>query len=234
MCSSSVSPLAEIAQAAHRVGARVLVDGAQAVAHLPVDVHALGVDFYAFSAHKVFGPTGIGALYVRDEVMQAMPPWSGGPNAIEAFSFSDIRRAAPPGRFEAGVPNIAGALAMAEALDYVQSIGLATIAAHERELLAYAQERLRRIPGLRLVGTADEKVAIQSFVIDGQTPEEIRLRLARARVEVQAGRFLAQPLFERLGLAAVVRLSIAFYNTRADVDALVDALIDGDDRKLPR
>lgn len=224
----TVSPIAEIALAAHRVGARVLVDGAQAVAHLRVDMHALDVDFYAFSAHKAFGPTGIGVLYVREEVMQTMPPWSGGPKVVEAFSLAGTRHAAPPQRFEPGAPNVADALGMAAALEYMRAVGLDAIRSHERDLLAYAQDRLRRVPSLRLIGTAADKVAIQAFVIDGHAPEDIRMRLARAGVEVQAGQFSAQPLFERLGVAAALRMSIAFYNTREDIDALVAALVDRD------
>ena len=187
------------------------------------------MDFYAFSAHKAFGPTGIGALYIRRELMDAMPCWVGAANVVDELPEVDIRYAPAPGRFEAGTPDVAGALGLAAALEYLQAIGMEAIAAHERDLLAYARDRLLRLPGLRLIGNAVDKIAIQSFVLDGRRPEDVRARLAHAGIEVQAGRFSAQPLFECLGIAAAVRLSLAFYNTRADIDALIDALAETSD-----
>ena len=224
-------PVAEIAAAAHRVGARVLVDGAQAIAHLAVDVRALDADFYAFSAHKAFGPTGIGALYIRSDQIEELRCRDGASDRAGQTPSAEGCSAPTAGCLEAGTPDIAGALGMAAALEYMQSIGMDAIAAHERDLLAYAQERLARVNGLRLIGTAPDKVAIQSFTLDGREPEDVRARLARAGVEVQAGQFSARPLLGYLGVDAAVRVSIALYNTRADIDALVDALAANEDAR---
>ena len=195
----TVAPIKAIAAAAHGVGARVLVDGAQAVAHFPVDVNELGVGFYAFSAHKVFGPTGVGALFVKHDVMES----------------ADL---------ETGTPDIAGAAGFASALKMLRRLTLIEIARHERKLLDHLSDRLRRVPNLRLIGTTKNKVAIQSFVIDGIPPHVIKSALDLRNVEVQAGQFSALPVLSAFGLDAAVRVSLAFYNTRQDVDTFLDAL----------
>jgi cysteine desulfurase/selenocysteine lyase len=191
---------------------------------MPVDVQALDADWYALSGHKVFGPTGIGALYGKLDVLNAMAPWQGGGSMIRDVTFERTLYQAAPERFEAGTPNIADAAGLSAALDYVQRIGMETIAAYEQSLLAYATAELLRIPGLALIGTAAEKAAVLSFVIDGFTPEQIGVALDQEGIAVRAGHHCAQPILRRFGHEATVRASLAFYNTRADVDALVGAL----------
>ena len=220
----TITPAREMVELAHRRGARVLIDGAQAVSHMPVDVQALDADWYALSGHKVFGPTGIGALYGKLDVLNAMAPWQGGGSMIRDVTFERTLYQAAPERFEAGTPNIADAAGLSAALDYVQRIGMETIAAYEQSLLAYATAELLRIPGLALIGTAAEKAAVLSFVIDGFTPEQIGVALDQEGIAVRAGHHCAQPILRRFGHEATVRASLAFYNTRADVDALVGAL----------
>jgi cysteine desulfurase/selenocysteine lyase len=206
---------------AHERKVPVLVDGAQAVSHLPVDVRALDCDFYAFSGHKVFGPTGIGALYAKARYLEAMPPYQGGGDMIRTVTFGKTDFADIPARFEAGTPDIAGAVGLAAALEYVESAGREAIAAHEQDLLAYATERVRAIPGVRLYGTAREKAAILSFAIEGMHPHDVGTILDARGVAIRAGHHCAMPLMQRYGIPGTARASFALYNTRDDVDALV-------------
>ena len=220
----TVTPVAEMTELAHRRGARVLIDGAQAVSHLPVDVQALDCDWYAFSGHKIFAPTGIGALYGKAELLESMAPWQVGGNMIRDVTFERTLFALPPTRFEAGTGNIADAVGMGAALDYVERIGRENIAAHERELLAYATDGLSTVPGLRLFGTAPDKAAVLSFVLDGIDPGAVGEALNREGIAVRVGHHCAQPIVRRFGHESTVRASLALYNSRADVDALVEAL----------
>jgi len=220
----TLAPVREIAERAHAVGALVAVDGAQSVPHLPVDVGALGCDFFAFSGHKVFGPTGIGALWARRELLDAMPPWQGGGGMIASVRFEETTFAPSPGRFEAGTPNAADAAGLAAALDYVESVGRERIAAWEKELLVYAQEQMANVPGLRILGTAPGKASVISFVMEGVHAHDLGTILDTEGVAVRAGHHCAQPLMERFGLTATARASLALYNTREDVDALVRGL----------
>ncbi len=221
----TVTPAAEMTAIAHRHGARVLVDGAQAVSHMPVDVQALDCDFYVFSGHKVFGPTGIGAVYGKPEVLADMPAWQGGGNMIADVTFEKTVYQPPPSRFEAGTGNIADAVGLGAAIDYVQAIGMATIAAWEHRLLDYGTEALLGVPGLKLIGTAKEKAGVLSFVMDGCRTEDIGKALDREGIAVRSGHHCAQPILRRFGLEATVRPSLAFYNTCEDVDALVAVLL---------
>ncbi|AVT80266.1 family 2A encapsulin nanocompartment cargo protein cysteine desulfurase [Rhodopseudomonas palustris] len=220
----TVTPVAEMTALAHRHGAKVLVDGAQGVCHMPVDVQALDVDFYAFSGHKMFAPTGIGVLYGKADVLEAMPPWQGGGNMIADVTFEKTIFQGPPDRFEAGTGNIADAVGLGAAIDYLTRIGMANIAAHEHELLAYGTEHLLTVPGLKLIGTAREKAGILSFVLDGCRSEDVGKALDREGIAVRAGHHCAQPILRRFGLESTVRPSLALYNTHDDIDALVDAL----------
>ncbi len=217
----TVNPVARMIELAHAVGARVLVDGAQAVAHQPVDVQALGCDFYAFSGHKLYGPTGIGALYARSELLEAMPPWQGGGDMIRTVAFEGSTWAEPPQRFEAGTPNIAGAIGLAAAIDYVAAIGLQRIADHEHRLLEHATAAVERIPGLRLIGTAPEKAGILSFVVDGIHPHDLGTILDAEGVAIRAGHHCAMPVMTRFGIPGTARASFALYNDERDVEALV-------------
>jgi cysteine desulfurase / selenocysteine lyase len=220
----TVNPVAEVIEAAHHAGACVLVDGAQAVAHMPVDVMAIDADFYAFSGHKIFAPTGIGALYVRPEILEDMPPWQGGGNMIRDVRFERTAYREPPARFEAGTGNIADAVGLGAALDYVSQLGLSAITSYEHQLLEYATAEMSMVPGLRLVGTAPEKASVLTFVLDGYQPDDVGRALDRQGIAVRAGHHCAQPILRRFGLEAAVRPSLAMYNTRAEVDALVAAL----------
>lgn len=220
----TVNPVAALIRRAHAVGARVLVDGAQAVAHLAVDVRALGCDFYVFSGHKLYGPTGIGALYARHELLQAMPPWQGGGSMIETVSFERTTFADVPQRFEAGTPNIAGAVALGAAIDYVLAIGLERIAAHEHALLAQATAAVQALPGLRVIGTAADKASILSFVVEGIHPHDLGTILDADGVAIRAGHHCAMPLMTRFGIPGTARASFALYNSEADVAALVAGL----------
>ena len=220
----TVNPVAEMIAMAHAHDVPVLVDGAQAVAHAPVDVQALGCDFYAFSAHKIYGPSGIGALYGRRELLEAMPPWQGGGDMIRTVAFEGSTWAEPPYRFEAGTPHIAGAIGLAAALDYVAAVGLPAIAAYEQELLAYATAALGAVPGLRPIGTAPVKAAILSFVIDGVHAHDIGTVLDFEGVAVRAGHHCAMPVMTHYGVPATARASFGLYNTREEVDVLVRAL----------
>ncbi|NLD70791.1 MAG: cysteine desulfurase [Limnobacter sp.] len=220
----TVNPVREMVERAHAVGAIVLVDGAQAVAHQPVDVQALGCDFYAFSGHKLYGPTGTGALYGRRELLAAMPPWQGGGDMIRTVAFEGSTWADPPQRFEAGTPNIAGAVGLAAAIDYVRGIGLERIAAHEAALLAHATEALGAVPGVQLIGTAADKAGIVSFVVDGIHPHDLGTILDSEGVAIRAGHHCAMPVMTRFGIPGTARASFALYNGERDVAALVEAI----------
>jgi cysteine desulfurase/selenocysteine lyase len=220
----TINPVQHIARIAHQRGIPVLVDGAQAVAHMPVDVQALECDFYAFSGHKIFGPTGIGVLYGKASLLEAMPPYQGGGDMISSVTFERTLYNAVPYKFEAGTPNIAGAIGLAAALEYVETVGLDRIAAHERDLLAYGTDALSQIRGLRLTGTAPGKADILAFVLDGVHPHDVGTILDREGVAIRTGHHCCQPLMDRLGVPATARASLALYNTRGDIDALAAAL----------
>ncbi len=217
----TVNPVQEIVRLAHAAGALVLVDGAQAVAHQTVDVQALDCDFYAFSGHKLYGPTGIGALYVRASILADLPPWQGGGDMIRTVSFEGTTYADGPQRFEAGTPNIAGAVVMGTAIEYLQGVGLDRIAAHEAALLADATERMLELPGIRIVGTAPGKAGILSFLVDGIHPHDLGTILDTEGVAIRAGHHCAMPLMTRFGIPGTARASFALYNTGQDIDALV-------------
>jgi cysteine desulfurase/selenocysteine lyase len=220
----TITPIEGLVRMAHAQGAVVLVDGAQAVAHMPVDVQAIDCDFYVFSGHKIFGPTGIGVLYGRSTLLDAMPPYQGGGDMIRSVTFEGTTYNDVPYRFEAGTPNIAGAIGLADALDYVTEVGLTRIAAYERDLLAYGTDALAAVPGLRLTGTAVRKAGILSFVVDDIHPHDIGTILDQHGVAIRAGHHCCQPLMARLGVPATARASLAMYNTRDEIDALVKAL----------
>jgi cysteine desulfurase/selenocysteine lyase len=220
----TVNPLREIIERAHAVGALVLVDGAQAVAHHTVDVQALDCDFYVFSGHKLYGPTGIGALYGRKALLDAMPPWQGGGDMIHTVSFERSTYAETPQKFEAGTPNIAGAVGLEAAIAYVEDVGLDVIAAHEAALLRYAGHALGEVPGVRFIGQAAERAGIVSFVVDGIHPHDLGTILDMEGVAIRAGHHCAMPLMTRFGLPGTARASFALYNTTEDVDALVAGL----------
>lgn len=220
----TILPIGEMTHLAKRYGAQVLIDGAQSVAHIPVNVYDLGIDFFVFSGHKIFGPTGIGAVYAKYELQELMPPWQGGGNMIRNVTFEETTYSPPPGKFEAGTPNIADAVGLGAALDYVRRIGLPNIGKYEQQLLKYATERLSRINGLRLIGTAREKVAVLSFVLQNRRTEEIGKLLDLEGIAVRAGHHCAQPSLRRNGVEATVRPSLSFYNTFDEVDRLADAV----------
>ncbi len=220
----TITPVDEIVRLAHAQGALVLLDGAQSVVHGPVDVQALDVDFFAFSGHKLYGPSGIGVLYGKADILSAMPPYQGGGDMIRRVTFEKTEFADIPGRFEAGTPHIAGAYGLAAAIDYVTAIGMEAIAAHERDLLEYATGRLQEINSLRLIGTADHKAGIVSFELDGIHAHDIGTILDREGIAVRVGHHCAQPLMDHFGIAGTVRASFGLYNDKADIDALVQAL----------
>ena len=220
----TITPAREMVEIAHRHGALALVDGAQAVSHMPVDVQALDCDFYCFSGHKIFAPTGIGALFGKASILADMPPWQGGGNMIRDVTFEKTAYQPPPWRFEAGTGNIADAVGLGAALDYVTGLGMENIARYEHELLGYATEQLSRVPGLRLIGTAAEKAGVLSFVLDGQRTEDVGGALDQEGIAVRSGHHCAQPILRRFGLESTVRASLAPYNTVDDVDALCVAL----------
>ena len=220
----SINPIRRIVEMAHARGACVLVDGAQAAPHLKVDVQALGCDFYALSGHKMYGPTGIGVLYGRSELLDEMPPYQGGGDMILSVSFEGTVYNKAPNKFEAGTPNMAGAVGLGAAIDYLAGLEHDALAAHEDGVLAYGTRALREIPGLRLVGTAPAKASVLSFVLDGIHPHDIGTILDREGIAIRAGHHCAQPLMKRLGLGATARASLACYSTRDDIDALVTGL----------
>jgi cysteine desulfurase/selenocysteine lyase len=220
----TVTPIAEIIDIAHRVGAKVLVDGAQSVSHMRVNVQALDADFFVFSGHKVFAPTGIGVVFGKKDLLEDMPPWQGGGNMIADVTFERTLYQPAPAKFEAGTGNIADAVGLGAALDYLQRIGLENVARYEHDLLAYATLGLKTVPGLRLVGTAPDKASVLSFVLAGYRTEEVGSALNEEGIAVRSGHHCAQPILRRFGLEATVRPSLAFYNTCDEVDTLVDVL----------
>ncbi|MFW5969771.1 MAG: SufS family cysteine desulfurase [Halofilum sp. (in: g-proteobacteria)] len=220
----TVNPVGDMIATAHAHGIPVLVDGAQSVPHFAVDVQALDADFYCFSGHKMFGPTGIGVLYAKADLLEAMPPYQGGGEMITKVSFSGSEFQVIPHRFEAGTPNIAGAIGLGTAIDYLTGIGVERLAAHEADVLAYAHERIREIDGLRIIGTAAEKAGVLSFVIDGVHPNDLGMLIDQEGVAIRTGHHCAMPAMEHFGLAGTARASFAFYNTRADVDRLIDGI----------
>jgi cysteine desulfurase/selenocysteine lyase len=220
----TVTPVEKIVELGHRYGARVLIDGAQSIQHLPVDVSELGVDFFVFSGHKIYGPTGIGVLYGREDALAETPPWQGGGNMIADVTLERSLYQGPPSKFEAGTGNIADAVGLGEALRYVQRLGIERIAAYEHALLDYATPRLADIPGVRLVGTATEKASVLSFVLAGHDPLEVGKALNAEGIAVRAGHHCAQPILRRLGLEATVRPSFAFYNTFEEIDVFINAV----------
>ncbi|MFO0663341.1 MAG: family 2A encapsulin nanocompartment cargo protein cysteine desulfurase [Polyangiaceae bacterium] len=220
----TIVPVREMTAMAKRHGACVLIDGAQAVSHMPVDVQALGPDFYVFSGHKVFAPTGIGVLYGKSDVLEAMPPWQGGGNMIADVTFERTLYQPPPGRFEAGTGNIADAVGLGAAIDYVRELGMENISRYEHELLHYAEGELARVPGLHMVGAPREKAGVLSFVLDGHRSEDVGSALDQDGIAVRSGHHCAQPILRRFGHESTVRASLAPYNTREDIDALVRTL----------
>ena len=221
----TVNPVREMTAMAHKFGAVVLVDGAQGVPHMSVDVREIGCDFYVFSGHKLFAPTGIGVLYGKKDLLNAMPPWETGGGMIQRVSFEQgTTYADVPMRFEAGTPHIAGAIGLAAAIDYVNAIGTAVIAEYEDDLLCYVTEQLEDVEGITLIGTAKEKVGVVSFVMDDAHPHDIGTILDAEGIAVRAGHHCAQPLMQFYNVPATVRASLAFYNTRAEMDALVTGI----------
>jgi cysteine desulfurase/selenocysteine lyase len=220
----TINPVREMIAMAHERQIPVLIDGAQAVPHRAVDVQAMDADFYAFSSHKMFGPTGVGVLYGKTALLEAMPPYQGGGDMIRSVTFERTTYAGLPHKFEAGTPNIGGAIGLGAAIDYIQQVGLTSIAAFERELLAYATETLLAVPGLRIIGTAAEKASVLSFVLEGIHPHDIGTILDHEGIAVRTGHHCAQPVMQRFGVPATARASFAFYNTKEEVDALVRAL----------
>jgi cysteine desulfurase / selenocysteine lyase len=220
----TVVPVREITKMAHSREVPVLLDGAQAIPHMRVDVQDLDCDFYAFSGHKVFGPTGIGVLYGREQLLEGMSPYQGGGDMIRSVTFEKTIYNDLPYKFEAGTPHIAGAIGLGAALQYISQIGIDRAAAHERELVAYATDLLRTIPGLRLIGTAREKVGVLSFVLDGIHPQDVGTILDRNGIAVRTGHHCAQPVMERFGVPATTRASLAFYNSKAEIDALANSI----------
>jgi cysteine desulfurase/selenocysteine lyase len=216
----TINPVRRIVREAHRRNIPVLVDGAQAVPHMRVDVQELDCDFYVYSGHKAFGPTGIGVLWGREALLEQMPPYQGGGDMIRSVTFEKTLYNELPHKFEAGTPDIAGAIGLGAAIDYVTEIGLDAISAHEHELLRYGTELIEAIPGVRLIGTAREKAAVLSFVVDGVHPHDLGTILDHEGVAVRTGHHCAQPLMERFGVPATTRASLAFYNTREELDRL--------------
>lgn len=220
----TINPVRDIVEAAHRQDVPVLIDGAQAVPHMRVDVSVLDCDFYVFSGHKLFGPTGIGALYGKEHLLRAMPPYQGGGSMIRTVSFDKTTFEDPPFKFEAGTPNIAGAIGLGAAIDYVEKLGIQRIEEYEHELVRYGQEKLRAIDGLRLIGTAKEHASILSFVVDGIHADDIGRIIDQEGVAVRVGHHCTQPLMKRFGVTATVRASLAFYNTKEEIDILAAAI----------
>ena len=220
----TVNPVGEIVEMAHAAGAVAVLDGAQAAAHDTIDVRALDCDFYVFSSHKCYGPTGVGALYGRAEVLEEMEPYQGGGDMIRTVSFEESTWSDLPCKFEAGTPNIAGAIGLGAAIEFMTGLGMDAIAAHEREVLEYATEALGALDGIRIIGTAREKAGIVSFVVEGVHPHDVGTIVDRHGVAIRAGHHCAMPLMRRYGVPATSRASLGAYNTRADIDALVESL----------
>jgi cysteine desulfurase/selenocysteine lyase len=220
----AINPIKTIVEKAHNRGIPVLVDGAQAVAHIPVDVQALGADFYAMSGHKLFGPTGVGILYGRLSLLEAMPPYQGGGDMISAVTFKKTTYNVVPNKFEAGTPNIAGAVGLGAAIDYLGTLDSASVRAYEEDLLSYGTKALTAVPGIRLIGTAAQKTSVLSFVMENVHPHDIGTILDQEGVAIRTGHHCTQPLMERMGVPATARASLALYNTKEEIDALVRAL----------
>jgi len=220
----TVNPVAEIVAEAHRHGAYALIDGAQAVSHIRVDVQALDCDFYAFSAHKMYGPTGVGVLYGKRRLLERMPPYQGGGEMIGHASFEGTTFAELPFKFEAGTPDFVGIAAFAKAIDWIENLGIESIAAHERELLEYTTEAMLRIPGMRIFGTAPGKAAVISFLIGNEHPYDMGMLLDKLGIALRTGHHCAQPLMHTLGIEGTARISFAAYNTRSEADAFISAL----------
>ena len=220
----TINPIAEMIQLAHAHGAKVLIDGAQSIAHLDIDVQALEIDFFAFSAHKLFGPTGVGVLYGKRELLESMPPYQGGGEMIKEVSFEGTTYNELPYKFEAGTPNIADVIAFSAAIDYVNALSKEALFTQELALLAYATEQLSTIPGLRIIGTAPDKIAVISFVIDGIHPQDLGVLLDKFGIAIRTGHHCVQPLMKRFGLPGTCRASFAFYNTFEEIDLFVKAL----------
>jgi cysteine desulfurase / selenocysteine lyase len=220
----TVNPLRKIIQLAHAHDVPVLVDGAQAVPHLPVDVQALGCDFYAFSGHKVYGPTGIGVLYGKEELLAELPPYQGGGDMISSVTFEKTTYNVVPYKFEAGTPDIAGAIGLGAALEYVMGLGIDRVAAHEHDLLTYATEKVGAIDGVRLIGTAPHRAGVLSFVLDGVHPHDLGTILDREGIAIRTGHHCAQPVMDRFQIPATARASFAVYNTKEEVDALAKGI----------
>ncbi len=229
----TVTPVKQIIERAHAVGARVLIDGAQSVSHMPVDVQALDADFYVFSGHKVFAPTGIGVLFGKASLLDELPPWQGGGNMIEDVTFEHTRYQKGPARFEAGTGNIADAVGLGAALDYVGRLGLPLIEAYEHQLLAYGTSVLKSIAGVRLLGTAPDKAGVLSFLLDGFRTDEVSKALNEEGIAVRGGHHCAQPILRRFGVESTVRPSLALYNDCADLDRLGEALLRIKSRRAP-
>jgi len=217
----TINPVKQIIEMAHRWNIPVLIDGAQAAPHFTVDVQELDCDFYVFSGHKLLGPTGIGILYGKADLLEGMPPYQGGGEMIRAVTFEKTLYKTVPYKFEAGTPHIAGVIGLGAAIDYLSGIGLERIAPYERELLAYATEVLSAIPGLRIIGTAKEKASLVSFVLDGVHAHDIGTILDHEGIAIRAGHHCAMPVMQRFGVPATARASLAFYNIREEIDALV-------------
>ena len=220
----TINPVERIIELAHARGIPVLLDGAQAVAHVPIDVRKLGCDFYAFSGHKLYGPTGVGVLYGRAELLDAMPPYQGGGEMIRSVTFEKTLYNVIPNKFEAGTQNIAGSVGLGAAIDYVNSVGMDNIAAWEKELLDYGTQRLSEIEIVRLIGTARRKGSIMSFVMDNAHPHDVGTILDTEGIAVRTGHHCAQPLMDRYGVPATIRASLAFYNTKEELDTLVKGI----------
>jgi cysteine desulfurase/selenocysteine lyase len=220
----TVNPVRHLIETAHRRGIPVLIDGAQAIQHMQVDVQQLDCDFFAFSGHKVYGPTGIGVLYGKAKWLEALPPYQGGGDMISSVTFEKTTYNKLPHKFEAGTPDIAGAIGLGAAIDYVNEVGLEAIAAYEHELLRYATEAVLEVPGVRIIGTAREKTSVLSFIMDGAHPHDIGTIVDQDGVAIRTGHHCAQPVMDRFGVPATARASLAFYNTREEIDTLVAAL----------
>ena len=220
----TINPVQTIVEMAHRHGIAVLIDGSQAVYHMPVDVQALGCDFYVFTGHKLYGPTGIGVLYGREDLLEKMPPYQGGGDMIQSVTFAKTTYAELPNKFEAGTPHIAGAVGLGAAVDYLHKIGFDGIGSHEADLLAYGTEAIADVDGLRLIGTAAKKASILSFVMEGAHPHDIGTIVDRDGVAIRTGHHCTQPVMDRFDIPATARASIAMYNTRDELDALARAL----------
>jgi cysteine desulfurase/selenocysteine lyase len=221
----TINPVAELARAARKRGIPLLVDGSQALPHMPVDVRAIGCDFYALTGHKMFGPTGTGALWARKEILRDMPPFFGGGEMIREVRFDGTTFADPPHRFEAGTPNIAGFVGLAAAIDYLGALDHEGVAAHEKDLLAHASEALRAVPGVRLIGEAAHKVPVISFLVEGAHAHDLATLLDHEGIAVRSGHHCAHPLMQFYGVPATLRASLAFYNTHAEIERFVEALL---------